>query len=128
LSIFMSSRGRRCRRLRSRQNSAALRFCTHIHRPYCVDVPVHCPHRPYCVDVPVRCRRAVVAAGDYVRAKTPLRSVLALTSIAPTALTSPSIPLSRRPCVPSVPSALKTSMPLCTFCSKNFDDLMYLLL
>jgi hypothetical protein len=30
--------------------------------------------------------RAVVAAGDYVRAKTPLRSVLTLTSIAPTPL------------------------------------------
>jgi hypothetical protein len=29
-------------------------------------------------------RRAVVAAGDYVRAKTPLRSVFTLTSIAPT--------------------------------------------
>jgi hypothetical protein len=28
--------------------------------------------------------RAVVAAGDYVRAKTPLRSVFSLTSIAPT--------------------------------------------
>jgi hypothetical protein len=31
-------------------------------------------------------RRAVVAAGDYVRAKTPLRSVFTLTSIAPTPL------------------------------------------
>jgi hypothetical protein len=31
-------------------------------------------------------RREVVAAGDYVRAKTPLRSVLTLTSIAPTPL------------------------------------------
>jgi hypothetical protein len=40
-------------------------------------------------------RRAVVAAGDYVRAKTPLRSVFPLTSIAPTALTS-TFMLSRR--------------------------------
>jgi hypothetical protein len=32
------------------------------------------------------CRRLVVATGDYVRAKTPLRSVLTLTSIAPTPL------------------------------------------
>jgi hypothetical protein len=29
-----SSRGRRCGRLRSRKNSAALRFSVHIHRPY----------------------------------------------------------------------------------------------
>jgi hypothetical protein len=34
-------------------------------------------------------RCAVVAAGDYVRAKTPLRSVLTLTSIAPTPLNVP---------------------------------------
>jgi hypothetical protein len=39
----------------------------------------------------LRGRRAVVAAGDYVRAKTPLRSVLTLTSIAPTPLTLTSI-------------------------------------
>jgi hypothetical protein len=35
----LSSHGRRCGRLRSRKNSAALRFFAHIHRPYCVDVP-----------------------------------------------------------------------------------------
>jgi hypothetical protein len=29
-----NSRGRRCGRLRSRQNSAALRYSAHIHRPY----------------------------------------------------------------------------------------------
>jgi hypothetical protein len=34
----------------------------------------------------LRSRRAVVAAGDYVREKTPLRSVSSLTSIAPTPL------------------------------------------
>jgi hypothetical protein len=35
-----SSHGRRHGRLRSRQNSAALRFNAHIHRPYCVDVHI----------------------------------------------------------------------------------------
>jgi hypothetical protein len=39
--------------------------------------------RPY-IAPSMDCRRSVVAAGDYVRAKTPLRSVFALTSIAPT--------------------------------------------
>jgi hypothetical protein len=34
LYLLLSSRGRRCGRLRSRQNSAALRFFAHIHRPY----------------------------------------------------------------------------------------------
>jgi hypothetical protein len=72
--------GRRCGRLRSRKNSAALRFYTHIHRPYSADV-----HKP--LESHGR-RRSVVAAGDYVRAKTPLRSVFTLTSIAPTPLTS----------------------------------------
>jgi hypothetical protein len=38
----------------------------------------------------------VVAAGDYVRTKTPLRSVFTLTSIAPTPLTSLFAPLMRR--------------------------------
>jgi hypothetical protein len=76
------SHGRRSGRLRSRQNSAALRFNAHIHRPYCVDVHI-------------RCSSSVAAAGDYVRAKTPLRSVLTLTSIAPTALTSTSIVVAR---------------------------------
>jgi hypothetical protein len=33
------SRGRRCGRLRSRKNSAALRFYAHIHRPYTVRRP-----------------------------------------------------------------------------------------
>jgi hypothetical protein len=35
----LSSRGRRCGRLRSRKNSAALRFHAHIHRPYSVCRP-----------------------------------------------------------------------------------------
>jgi hypothetical protein len=44
-------------------------------------------------------RRAVAAAGDYVRAKTPLCSVLTLTSIAPTraAIASVAIVVARSP-------------------------------
>jgi hypothetical protein len=34
VALRLSLLGRRCGRLRSRQNSAALRFGTHIHRPY----------------------------------------------------------------------------------------------
>jgi hypothetical protein len=41
-----------------------------------------CTDAPWCVRT-LR-RRAVVAAGDYVHEKTPLRSVFPLTSIAPT--------------------------------------------
>jgi hypothetical protein len=49
--------------------------------------------------VAFRCRSVVAAAGDYVRAKTPLRSVLTLTSIAPTraAIASVAIVVARSP-------------------------------
>jgi putative Ca2+/H+ antiporter (TMEM165/GDT1 family) len=42
----------------------------------------------------LQCRCAVVAAGDYVRTKTPLRSVFALTSIAPTRAAIASVAMS----------------------------------
>jgi hypothetical protein len=46
------------------------------------------------VAMSLQCRRAVVAAGDYVRTKTPLRSVFALTSIAPTRAAIASVAMS----------------------------------
>jgi hypothetical protein len=40
-----NSHGRRCGRLRSRQNSATLRFHAHIHRPYSRRYRVGCDCR-----------------------------------------------------------------------------------
>jgi hypothetical protein len=62
-------------------------------------------------------RRSVVAAGDYVRAKTPLRSVFPLTSIAPTALTS-TFMLSRRCRVGCNVVAARSSLRAITFAPK----------
>jgi hypothetical protein len=51
------SSGRRCGRLRSRKNSAALRFSAHIHRPYSVVVVIQ--NRG--IVVAIQNRRAIVA-------------------------------------------------------------------
>jgi hypothetical protein len=62
VAIRLSSRGRRCGRLRSRKNSAALRFSVHIHRPYSVDAPIQAL-APLSRRLQSR-RRTTVAAGD----------------------------------------------------------------